>query len=176
MSVRKIFLVFAVILLLADGAFAFPYNPHSDIFGLDVAAADGSPIESIFIGGALPPNYIEISTGLKYTKIIDEKGVLLSNSMLDGWRITALNLPQYNSSSRLKWTAHIVKGEIIITVRESVYDRNLEVILTKDGTSETMSLNIMFSAKKEDWFGCNSGAAMLALLSVFSLFMRKDRD
>ena len=143
------------------------------LIGVRIVEVVGSQIESIFKGGVLPPHYIEISTGLEYTKLIEEKGVLLSNSMLDGWHISALNLPQYSGSSKHKWTAYLVNGEVIIIIRESVYDRDLEVILTKDGTSETMNLNIMFSGEKEDWFGCNAGAAVLALLAVFPLFIRR---
>jgi len=157
-------------IVAADGRAIEKTLPVWDnLIGIRIVEIFINPILGVFKGGVLPPNFKETEGGLEYTVIINDKGSLLSNSMLDGWRIIRVT-----PNSSKNWKAAIVNGEIVITITcDTVFDETVTVTLQKDGTTETMDIEITFSGEKEGGFGCNAGTAMLALLAICPVFIRR---
>jgi Synergist-CTERM protein sorting domain-containing protein len=138
-----------------------------DLIGVRIIEVFQSPILARFNGGILPVDTVETENGIQYTKMFSNSGTLLKNSMLDGWTITSVT-PANNKN----WRARVVNGEVVVTFYRDVYDGVVKVTLTKDGSTETMVLEIMFSGEEET-VGCNAGASVLALLALCPLFIRR---
>ena len=149
-----------------------------DLIGVRIVEIIASPILKLFKDGKLPPKAVETEKGIKYTDLFCEKGVLLSESMLDGWRIVSVT-PQSGNG----WKVNIVNGELVVTFTKDVFDdQTVTVTLQKIGTTETTELEITFAGEHTsvkdiiDWLkdeGCNAGFTMLALLALFPLLRRK---
>jgi Synergist-CTERM protein sorting domain-containing protein len=138
-----------------------------DLIGVRIVEIVDSPITSLFVGGKLPPDAITTENGIEYTKLFTNKAVVLSNEMLDGWRILRVN-PRSGEG----WKADVINGEVVINFTENVYDKTVTVTLEKIGSFETRDIEITFSGEN-DRTGCNAGAAMLTLLALFPLFLRR---
>jgi len=157
--------------IVGDGSnrtLAHALPPHDDLIGVRIVEIVESPLTIIFKDGKLPPNAVETENGFEYPGMFTGKGTLLSDKMLDGWRITGVT-----PNSGKNWKADIINGEVVITFKGDVYDETVTVTVTKDGSFETRDIEITFSGEKESLFGCNAGLAMLALLAVFPVFMRR---
>jgi hypothetical protein len=147
-----------------------------DLIGLRIIEIFGSPILKFFKDGKLPPNAVATDKGIQFTNLFAEKGVLLSDSMLDGWRIVSVT-PQSGNG----WKVNIVNGELVVTFNKDVFDdQTVIVTLQKIGTLETAELEIVFSGehksiieKLKEEAGCNSGVAMFAFLALCPLFVRR---
>jgi Synergist-CTERM protein sorting domain-containing protein len=144
-----------------------------DLIGVRIVEVEKNEIENLF--KEFPSNAIVTKTGIKYPEMFTEKTTVLSNAMLDGWLINGLK-----PTSGTGWKANIVNGEVVITFTGNAYDEMLTVQLVKIGTYETMELDIEFSGERKtllEWFrdetGCNAGFAMLALLALCPLFVRR---
>jgi hypothetical protein len=137
-----------------------------DLHGVRIVEVLGSPTESIFKDGKLPLNAVETQNGIEYTQMFTGKSVLLSNSMLDEWQITDVT-PRNGSH----WRAELTNGEVIVTFYGNSYNQTVKTILTKNGSSETMELEIKFSGEKDaDGTGCNAGfATLFALFALIPL-------
>jgi Synergist-CTERM protein sorting domain-containing protein len=149
---------------------------NDDLIGVRIVEIVESEILELFKDGKLPPNAVLTPKGIKYTDLFCVKGTLLSNSMLDGWIIVDVK-----PKSGPGWKVNIVNGAVIVTFLKDVYDEEtVTVTLQKIGTSETKEIDITFSGEREDWInkildkaGCNAGVAMLALLALCPLFIRR---
>jgi hypothetical protein len=149
--------------------------PHAlpttdDLIGVRIVEIVGSPIESLFKDWKLPVDAVETEKGIEYTELFVGKSVLLSNSMLDGWSITGIKPP-----IGTWWRAQIVNGEIVVTFLGNAYDEKITATLTKDGSSETVELEIRFFGEKEgETIGCNAGSMiLLVLLGLCPIFVRR---
>jgi Synergist-CTERM protein sorting domain-containing protein len=147
-------------------------GPDYKVFLFAVAKSD---ILKLFKDGKLPDGAIFTEKGIKYIDMCEENTTILSDSMLDGWTIVGVD-----PKSGKCWKASIVNGELVIKFTGNVYDQVVTVTLKKIGSNETTTLEIDFSGEKEnllDWLrevaGCNAGFAMLALLALCPLVLRR---
>ncbi|MCL1875351.1 MAG: hypothetical protein FWF87_03730 [Synergistaceae bacterium] len=146
-----------------------------DLIGVRIVELLEKPISSIFIGGVLPPDYIETEDGFEYTKLISDKGTLLSDSMLDGWKIVGV-APHSGSN----WKAFFENGKLTIKFSGDAFDQVVTVTLENIVTGELMDIDILFAGEKEsiwdrilDKAGCNGGIVMLALFAVLPMIIRR---
>ena len=147
-----------------------------DLIGVRIVEIIGSPILKLFKDAKLPPNAEATDKGIQYTDLFAEKGVLLSDSMLDGWRIVGVT-PQSGTG----WKVNVVNGEVVVTFTKDVFDdQTVTVTLQKIGTSETTELEIIFAGEHKniiekilDEAGCNAGVTLLAFLVLCPLFIRR---
>ena len=141
------------------------------------------PILDIFKERKLPVNAIETESGIEYMTLFTDRGVLLSNSMLDGWSVIKVT-PQIGKG----WKAGIYIGEIVVTFLGEVFDETVIVQIADNLTSEIKELEIIFSGEKRAFLsieettnterkgssgGCNAVTTILALLAVVPVFRRR---
>jgi hypothetical protein len=148
-----------------------------DLIGVRIIEVfKGNDILSLFKDGKLPPNAELTDNGIKYTNLFVHKGTILSDSMLDGWRIIGVT-PQSGNG----WKSNIVNGAVVITFTKDVFDdQTVSVKLQKIGSTETRDIGVTFAGEREsiidkifDKAGCNAGTTLFTLLALFPLFMRR---
>jgi Synergist-CTERM protein sorting domain-containing protein len=147
-----------------------------DLIGVRIVEVVMNEILSLFKDEKLPPNAVVTEKGIKYTDLFVDRGTILSDSMLDGWR--AINVTPSNGDG---WRANIVNGAAVITFNKDVYDdQTVTVTLQKIGSLEMKDIEVIFAGEREsiidkiiDRAGCNAGIAMLALLVLYPLFIRR---
>jgi hypothetical protein len=141
-----------------------------DLIGVRIVEVVKGGILSLFKDGKLPAGAIETANGIKYTNMFNRRGVILSESMLDGWRIAAIT-PQSGNH----WRANIVNGQVVITFSGNAFDQKVTVKLEKIGSNLTEELEIEFSGEWDilEQAGCNAGAMALLLFMLFPLFIRR---
>ena len=152
---------------------ALPAN--DDLIGVRIVEVVVNEILELFKNEQLPKNAILTKNGIKYTEMFSEKATILSDSMLDGWIIADVT-----PKSGKGWTASIFNGEVVITFTGDAYDETATVKLVKVGTSEIRNLEIEFSGERKSLFerikeeaGCNAGFALLVLLAIWPVFVRR---
>jgi hypothetical protein len=146
---------------------------NDDLVGIRIVEVVENEVLNLFKGGKLPPDVVLTKKGIKLTEMLECEAVILSETWLDGWKITGVT-----PKSGKWWTAKIVNGEIVIMFVGEVYDQVVTVTLEKGG--ETVEIEVEFSGEEEnvwkkimDKAGCNAGAVMLSLLAICPLFMRR---
>jgi Synergist-CTERM protein sorting domain-containing protein len=132
-----------------------------------------TPIIGLFKAGKFPKGAVVTEKGFKYTELFEGTNTILSNSMLNGWTIVGVTPHSGNG-----WQSGYEVGRLYIKFTGEVYDEVVKVTLEKDG--ETKEIEIEFSGEKEFLWkkivnkaGCNAGAAVLALLVICPLFIRR---
>ena len=149
--------------------------PHAlpswdDLIGVRIVEIYVNPILEIFIDGELPDGYEEILNGVELLDLIEGKGAILSNSLLDGWSIVGIA-----PASGDGWKAEIVDGKVVVTCDGDAFDQVVTVTVQKDGSTETKDILVMFSGekKKGSGGGCNTGFALLAMTALAPIVMRR---
>jgi Synergist-CTERM protein sorting domain-containing protein len=140
-----------------------------DLVGVRIVEVSKNEIEKLF--KELPAGAITTDKGIELTRMINRRGVLISDSMLDGWRIVDVN-----PTSGANWRLNILNGEIVATFNGDAYNKTTIVTLQKIGSAETFDLEVMFSGEWDirEQIGCNAGiAAFLALFALIPLMLRR---
>ena len=152
---------------------ALPAN--DDLYGIRIVEVVRNLIAELFKDGKIPEGTVLTKNGLKYVDMLSKKKTILSDEMLDGWKIVGVE-PQEGPG----WKAYFENGELTIKFDGEAYDVVVTVTLENTTTGELVEIEIEFSGEKEciwdklfECAGCNSGAAILALFAIFPLFMRK---
>jgi Synergist-CTERM protein sorting domain-containing protein len=144
--------------------------PHwDDLIGVRIIEIAKNEIEKLF--KELPAGAVTTDKGIELTNMINRRGVLLSNAMLDGWRIVAVD-PQ----SGANWRTNMINDELVVTFNGDAYNKVTVVTLQKIGSTETFELEVMFSGEWDirEQIGCNVGImAVLALFALIPLFVRR---
>jgi Synergist-CTERM protein sorting domain-containing protein len=154
---------------IADRQVPFALPTWDDLIGVRIIEISKNEIEKLF--KELPAGAITTDKGIELTRMINRRGVLISDSMLDGWRIVGVD-PQ----SGANWRLNILNGEIIATFNGDAYNKTTVVTLQKIGSAETVDIEVMFSGEWDirEQIGCNAGfAAFLALFALIPLFVRR---
>jgi hypothetical protein len=134
-----------------------------------------SGISGFFKDGKLPEGAVETEKGLKYTEMFENKAVILSDKMLDGWKIKEVTPVCDND-----WKSELKDGELVIKFIHEAYDQVVTVTLVNTISGEEREIEIDFSGEKESlfdriWgkFGCNAGFALLFILAFCPLILRR---
>jgi len=152
---------------------ALPAN--DDLIGVRIVEIFENPFKDLFKDGILPPGAVLTEKGIEYPNMLQDRAVLLDESMLNGWRIVKITPPLSPH-----WTTKIENGVLNITFHGDSYNQSAVVTLENIVTKELVEMEIQFSgegARKnlvEDIIdGCNAGFAALAFFALIPFLLRR---
>jgi hypothetical protein len=136
--------------------------------------------ENVLIGGKAPNGAQIQANKLVWINPFKTKGVILSNSMLDGYKISGYRLPEPNEGS-LGYSLEIVGDELIAHFKKiSMTHGQVEVFLVEEGSAGVDQILIVefrgyYSLLDDDNVGCNAVHPLLILFALFPLIVTRKK-
>jgi len=159
--------------------------------GLDIFAAtkDGKfalmyqkdPVDpaDVLTGGKPPAGASIVNKVLVWDKLFIGKGVILSNSMLNGYKIANVT----PAAPRQGYTLDIVGDEVIATFNTlTIVNGNADVYLVKVGSNPNDGYDALMKIEfrgrharpgEDEWSGCNAISSLLVLLAIVPFVLRR---